>query len=153
VRAALWSKLKSAGPVGSFDVEMQRFISWLPEDLRPMLAVVRQRVEVFHSETNPARRLEIEISTVQALRAYPAEGEEQRLIRELLARLENLLRQSQAARQAARRGEAVDAALEERMLTDIEHWLGRQRQPERRAVAGWLMRLMTCWKRQRMPSA
>ncbi|MDQ7010300.1 MAG: hypothetical protein Q9M29_00630 [Mariprofundaceae bacterium] len=152
MRAALWSKLKSAGPVGNFDEEMQRFIFWLPNDLRPMLAVLRRRVDAFNREADPARRLEMEIDTVKELQAYPAEGPEQRLVIELLAKVESLLLQSKATRRAALRGEPVDSAPEERMLDDIRHWLECQRQPERRGLAGWLMRLMVCWQRQRASS-
>lgn len=152
MRAALWTKLKSAGPVGSFGEEMQRFISWLPNDLRPMLAILRRRVNAFNTEADPARRLDIEIDTVKELQAYPAEGPEQLLVIELLAKVENLLLQSKAERRAALRGEPVDSALEERMLDDIRHWLECQRQPERRDMAGWLLRLMMCWQRQRAPS-
>jgi len=151
MRAALWTKLKSAGPVGSFDEEMQRFISWLPDDLRPMLAVLRRRVDAFNREADPARRLDMEIDTVKELRTYPAETPEQRLVVELLAQVEGLLLQSKAVRRAALRGEPVNSELEERMLDDIRYWLECQHQPERRAVAGWLIRLMMCWQHQRSP--
>ncbi|MFQ5581160.1 MAG: hypothetical protein ACE5F3_00850 [Mariprofundaceae bacterium] len=149
MRAGLWVKLKSAGPVGSFDAEMQRFTPWLPASLRPMLVALRRWIALYNDEANPDQRIAIEARAVQNLRTYQIDEPEYQLIADFLNQVEKVLLQSKAAREAALHGEPIDGGLEDRLIDSIQSWLQEQHQLDRRAVAAWLARLLECWRRQR----
>lgn len=150
MKAALWTKLKCAGPLLDFDSEMQRFLYWLDPRLRPLVVKVRKWQQRYRQASGLEAHLDIERQALRDLRHLSLNIPEQPLIDEFLARAEQAHTRSVAARQTALSGETIDLNLDDKLLDALQIWLADC--PEHREVAAWLSRMMQAWRAERGPS-
>lgn len=147
MRAALWTKLKCAGPLLDFDNEMQRFLYWLDPQLRPLVIRGRKWQQRYRQADSVDARLDIERQALQDLRRLTLNIPEQPLIDEFLARAEHAHNRSLAARQAALSGKTIDSNLDDELIDALLIWLANQ--SEHREVAAWLSRMLRAWRAEK----
>lgn len=152
MKAALWTKLKSTGSVGSFTEEMDRFSLWLPVDMLPLIVSLRRWVQRFRQEDVAESRIDLELAAIQDIRNGLSRVSDHQLLVEFLDRTEAVIIESRQARRSALQGEPVASDLEERMVGTIQTWLySYQHDLERRGMATWLLRLIEIWQLQKYP--
>jgi len=148
MRAALWCKLKSAGPPVHPREEIARFTLWLPPQMHPFLTEALQWIQRYEEENTVPGRMRIERQALAALRPYLNNMPEKSLMRAFLRRVEDTMQRSIAAREAALQGERIDEYLDERLLTALDTWLAQRRSAYERELAAWLRRLLMAWRVQ-----
>jgi hypothetical protein len=150
MKSALWAKLKSTGPVGSFTEEMDRFALWLPVDMLPLIVSLRKWVQRFGEEDVAEHRIALELAAIYDIRDGLNTVSDYQLLGEFLDRTEAVIVESRQARQSALSGEPVASDLEDRMVRNIQAWLhSYQHDLDRRAIAAWLLRMIEIWQRQK----
>ena len=149
MKAALWAKLKSAGPLLDFDSEVQRFLYWLPPHLRPLVVKGRGWQRRYHHASGVEAHLDIERQALRDLRRYLINMPEQPLIHQFLKRSERAYSLSLEARQAALSGKAIDTNLDDELIDALLIWLATR--PEHREIAVWLSRMLRAWRAERGP--
>lgn len=147
MKAALWTKLKCAGPLLGFDSEMQRFLYWLDPRLRPLVIRVRMWQQRYRQASGVEARLDIERQALQDLQRLSLNIPEQPLIGEFLVRAERAHNHSVAARQAALGGKTIDPNLDDEQLDVLLNWLATR--SEHREIAAWLSRMLRAWRSER----
>jgi len=148
MRAALWCKLKSAGPPVHPREEIARFSLWLPPRMHPFLTEALQWIQRFEGEKTVPERMRIERQALAALRPYLNNMPEKPLMRAFLYRVEDAMQRSLAAREAALQGDRVDEHLDERLLAGLDAWLAQRRSAYERELAAWLRRVLQAWRTQ-----
>ena len=149
MKAALWTKLKCAGPLLGFDNEMQRFLYWLDPRLRPLVIRGRKWQQRYRQASGVEARLDIEKQALRDLRHLSVNMPEQSLIDEFLARAERAHNRSLAARQAALSGKTIDLNLDDELIDALLIWLATRH--EHREIAAWLSRMLRAWRAERGP--
>ncbi|MDX1301472.1 hypothetical protein [Photobacterium sp.] len=149
MKAALWTKLKCAGPLLDFDNEMQRFLYWLDPPLRPLVVKCRKWQQRYRQASGVELHLDIERQALRDLRRLSNNIPEQPLIDEFLARAERAHNRSLAARQAALSGKTIDLDLDDELIDALLNWLSTR--PEHREIAAWLSRVLRAWRAERGP--
>lgn len=150
MKVALRTKLKCAGPLRDFDTEVQRFLYWLPPQLRPLVVKGRSWQRCYRQASGVEAQLEIERRGLQDLRRLQVNLPEQSLIHEFLERAEQARRRSVEARHAALAGKAIDGQLDDTLIDGLLRWLAEH--PEHSEVADWLSRMVRAWWNERHPS-
>lgn len=149
MKAALWTKLKCAGPLLDFEGELQRFLYWLPPSIHPLIVIFRSWQQRFHQASSAAERLILERQAVGELLKHPINGPEKFLLVGFLKHLESALKASNEARRAALEGETIDASMDDRLMEEILDWLNQYRHSQQREIAYWLSRMMEAWRLER----
>lgn len=150
MKAALWTKLKSSGPVKNFTEEMEMFALWLPVEMLPLIVSLRKWVQRFEEEDVAERRIDLELAAVHEIRNGLRGVSDCRLLGEFLERAEAVIIESRQVRQSALLGEPVATDLEDRMVGNIQAWLRSYRHDlGRRAMAAWLLRMIEIWQLQK----
>ena len=153
MKAALWTKLKSTGPVGSFTKEMERFVLWLPVEMLPLIVSLRRWVQQFGEEDVAERRIDLELAAIHDIRDDLSGFSDSQMLGEFLDQAEAVIIESRRARQSALSGEPVASDLEDRMVENIQAWLRSYRHDlGRRALAAWLLRMIEIWQLQKEAS-
>ena len=150
MKAALWTKLKCAGPLLDFDSEMQRFLYWLDPELRPLVVRIRKWQQRYRQASGVEPHLDIERQALRDLRRLSNNIPEQPLIDEFLARAERAHNRSLAARQAALSGKTIDLNLDDELNDALLNWPASR--AEHREIAAWLSRMLRAWRAERGPS-
>ncbi len=149
MKAALWTKLKCAGPLLDFDSELQRFLSWLPPAFYPLLTKFREQQLCHRQAASSAERIEIEQQALRNLRGYLINIPERQLLNEFYNRIDTAHGNSVEARQAALSGEVIDSDMDIRQIDALCHWLEDFRHSKHREIACWLLRLLQAWRLER----
>jgi len=149
MKAALWTKLKCAGPLQDFESEMQRFLYWLPPPFHPLITIFRKWQRRFRQANSAAARLMLEQQAVGELLKHPINYPERDLLVDFLKRIESALKASNEARRTALEGEAIDTSLDDKLLDELLDWLKKYRHSQQREIALWLSRMMEAWRLER----
>ncbi|HKJ84263.1 MAG TPA: hypothetical protein VJ961_09650 [Mariprofundaceae bacterium] len=152
MKAALRSKLASVSAPMHLEEEIGRFLPWLPPQVQPFVREARRWSRRHSKEPQVQKRIDIEQQALDALKSHialrttmPGQG----LMEEFLIRVEEIMRNSYAAREAALRHERVDGELDIRMLTNLEHWLEENPDyPDEPELTAWLRRVVKAWRYQ-----
>ncbi len=147
MRAALWTKLKCAGPLLGFDSEMQRFLYWLDPRLRPLVIRGRKWQHRYRQASDVEARLDIERQAIRDLQRLSIDMPEQPLIDEFLQQAEQAHTRSLAARQAALSGKTINMNLDDELIDALLFWLTTH--PEHREIAAWLSRMLKAWRAEK----
>ncbi|MCW8331555.1 hypothetical protein MD588_22415 [Photobacterium sp. SDRW27] len=147
MKAALWTKLKCAGPLQDFDNELQRFLYWLDPRLRPLVVKGRKWQQRYRQASGVEAHLDIERQALQDLRHLSLNIPEQPLIDEFLSRVEYAHSRSLAARQAALSGKNIDLNLDDELIDALLIWLATR--TKHRETAAWLSRMLRAWRPER----
>lgn len=150
MKAALWAKLKCAGPLLDFDSEMQRFLYWLDPQLRPLVVKGRSWQRRYRQASGVEAHLEIEQQALQDLRRHLINMPGQPLILEFLERAEHAHNRSLAARHAALTGKTIDMNLDDELIDALLTWLATRH--EHCEIAAWLSRMLRAWRAERGPA-
>lgn len=152
MKAALRGKLASVGPPLHVDDEIGRFLPWLPPQVQFFAREARRWMRRYGKEQNVQQRIDIERQAIDALQSHialritmPGQG----LLQDFLLRMEEIMRQSYAAREAALRHERVEDDLDIRLLSGLESWLQRNADhPDEPELAAWLHRVLKAWRQE-----
>ncbi|WP_432473080.1 hypothetical protein [Amphritea sp. HPY] len=147
MKAALWTKLKCAGPLLDFNSEMQRFLYWLDPRLRPLVAKGRRWQQHYRQASGVEAHLDIERQALQDLRHLSINMPEQPLINGFLARAARAHNRSLAERQAALSGKTINLNLDDELIDALLIWLATRH--EHREIAAWLSRMLQAWRTER----
>lgn len=152
MKAALRSKLAAVGPVMHVEDEVRRFLPWLPSQVQFFVREAGRWMRLYGKEQSVQKRIDLERQALEALQSHiairitmPGQG----LLEAFLLRLQDVMRKSYAAREAALRHERVEDDLDIRMLSDLESWLERNSDyPDEPELAIWLRRILQSWRQQ-----
>jgi len=149
MKAALWTKLKSAGPLLSFASELQRFLPWMPIAMYPLIAAFQTWQQRYYQELHSVERIKLEHDALRSLRGYLIHIPERKLLLDFFNRLEMAQKKSTDGREAALLGEIVDADLDDRQIAQLLDWLEHRSYGENREIACWLVRMLRAWHQER----
>ncbi len=149
MKAALWARLKSAGPLLDFNSEVQRFLLWLPPYMGPVIARGRWWQRRYRDTAGVEARMDIEQQALSDLRRLLINVPERPLIHEFLMRAEQAHSRSLAVRQEALGGKTVDTGLDDELIDGMLQWLEDRYQ--HREIAAWLARMLCAWRTERNP--
>ncbi len=149
--AALWTRLKCAGPCRSLADEFEYLAGWLPAYLRPLLLRVRHWRSLQATARQGAQRLALEKRALEDLQRTALACGAPAPVAGFLERLLAAHALTRQARLEALTGSVQNPQLEEQELDALDVWLerGKDAPLTERMVAGWLQRLLRCWRKER----
>jgi hypothetical protein len=156
MKAALFAKVKAAGPVHHPQQELARLLLWWPRHLYPVARRLQYWIERFERERGISERQAVEsaaLSDLEQRLIHAPAGPETELTLRFVRGVARGVKESRAARQNAREGHSVPLDLEEAHAGKLQSWLQWEaRLPERMAVASALLRLLRAWMAVRFRS-
>jgi len=141
--AALWSKLKSAGPVDVFDMELQRFRPWLPAELIPVMTTLIRSRTLMSRCIEAEERCRLERACLQQMKRQLIAVEHREFLETAIGKLEQWQAESLLLRQQSLAAMAIDVDFDRHQMLLWQQWLashGRQM-----PMAVLLMRLSEAW--------
>ncbi|WP_157619189.1 hypothetical protein [Psychromonas aquimarina] len=145
----MWTKLKVAGAVQSFDEELEHFKRWLPPPLSPLLKNFQSWLARYRQASTVSERIKIEQMALQQFLQLQLKTPEQPFFSEFFRRIENIYNISLDTRNTALQGELIDPMLEEKLLDELITWLQSCRHGANREYSTWLLRLLAAWRLDR----
>jgi len=151
MNAALWTKLKVAGPVRSAPEELERFQFWLPVTWQPLNGLIVRAVSEFQSLGSTEKRWDFEDHALNQVRQYlDLHGYIfcSDLLRNFVDEIKRYVDQNKQLRLRALNGERLELDSEEDMVRGLRHWLHRRKEGPKEIVA-LLDRLVEAWWKAR----
>ena len=156
MRAALFAKVKAAGPASHPQQELARLRLWWPRHLYPVARRLLYWMDRFDRAQGVFERQTVEeaaLSDLERRLIQAPAGPETELALRFVREIARGVAESRAARQQAREGHPVPLDLEEAHAGKLQTWLRREaRSPERMAVESALLRLLRAWMTVRVRS-
>jgi len=151
MNAALWTKLKVAGPVRSAPEELERFQFWLPVTWQPLNGLIVRAVSEFQTLGSTAKRWDFEDHVLNRVRQYLGLRGYifcSDLLREFVDEIKRCVDQNKQMRLRALNGERLELDSEEDMVRRLRHWLHMRKEGPKEIVA-LLERLVDAWWKAR----
>ncbi len=153
MNAALWTKLKAAGPVRSVPEELERFRFWLPVSWQPLNTLIISAVAEFQTLASANKRWDFEDDVLNRTRQYLGLHGNifcVDLLRDFVEEVKSCIERSKQLRLRALNGERVEHDAEEEMVRGLRQWLRMRKKPECRALLAWLERMLEAWWQARV---
>jgi hypothetical protein len=150
--AALLTKLKAAGRPKGTEAELERFQSWLPPDIQPVNSAIRGWIRRFKAGETVSERLRLEseaLEDIQRRLLHLRDGAHKALLVGFTDMIARGMDKGMQARQQALAGTYIEPEFEDQLEDHVQQWLRKRERGPQRAMAGYLLRLMEAWKRQR----